>query len=221
MDTKKETHDEYVNLKKRIDNLQSHIRNLYDSCKDRSRPHLVRYDDEVEVEYYFDNTRYEKIKHQISQRYDELDKLKNDLKLLSDNIEKEFESEYNNIKNKQTERDSHLNKSKDIRTKIKQSYSELEGEINQVITLLNDYLQEEWKADPKSITYKDGKIQVRLFKKYEVEDIDDIDIDFFDEETRNLSDRYVNYEIEDLINDHIVQADFIIDEFNFKLVENN
>lgn len=203
------TKNQEIELKKKIDNLKSHIGYLYDSCEDND---------------YFDIKKYNKVKGQISQASKELFQAQKELKTLSQTIKKEFEAEYNNIKNKKNARSVKLLRSEVIRDRIKNSYSELQPEIEEVIKVINKCTDEEWKADPKSLDYKDGKIQLRLFLKHDRgEDIDlnDIDFEYFDKDSTYVNDNYVDEQINEFIEEHIVDSQFIIEEYDFESVEND
>lgn len=207
----------YAQLSKEIRELESQIRDLRHTYERRVwyRVGYDDYEDDIEI----DEVQYEKVKDREKELYDKVSKLTTELRQIEREIEAQFEEESNNLRSKRTERDTHVTTSKNIKDQVKQSFAEVEAEVNAVASFLTTNLELEWKVDPKSIFYKDGKIQVRLFAQHNAGSDFDLD-DFGDgDDLGELTDRKVEWEAESFAEDYYVTPDVISEELELQLVE--
>jgi hypothetical protein len=214
--------DEYVKLCKEHDELSRKRREL--SQKYWVRTWFTDSDGNPEHDDEFLSDEYEKVKDQV----EELDRLMKDisdkLEMIKAEVNTQFSSDAEAIKNKKAEITANDTKHKDLTTKLNQAYPEVKEEIDKIVAMLNDpdgdyeYGHAEgWKAIEK-ISYEAGRLVVTLYTELINDYVDFLDEDDFDS-SGDLRERTEKWVADDLVADNGARAEDIVADYNLESTE--
>ena len=209
--------EEYNKLRAEYLELDSKLRALRQTYERRKWIQVGR--DDWEHDDWVDESEYEKVKDQVTELYKLMDEIETKLEAIKTEAKNQFSSDAEVIKSKRAEMETHKATNTELTTKLKQSYPEVEAEINEVINFLNDsdndyaFGPDFWKAS-KNLFYANGRIQTALYTEL-TGNIDHFEPDDFTS-GGELTEKAEKWVAEDLISDAGADAEGIVPYFELE-----
>jgi predicted nucleic acid-binding Zn-ribbon protein len=209
--------EEYKKLRAEYLELDEKLRALKQTYERREWVQVGR--DDWEHDDWIDESEYEKVKDQVKELYKVMGEIDTKLEAIKTEAKNQFNSDAEVIKSKRAEMETHKATNTELTTKLRQSYPEVEAEINEVINFLNDsdndyaFGSDFWKAS-KNLFYADGRIQTALYTELTC-DGDRFEPDDFNS-SGELTERSEKWEAQSMIDDAGASADGIIPYFELE-----
>lgn len=175
--------------------------------------------DDWEHADWIDESEYEKVKDQVEALYKLMDEIETKLEAIKTEVKNQFISDAEVIKSKKAEMETYKAANTELTTKLKQSYPEVEAEINEVLKFLNDsdhdyaFGSDFWKAS-KDLFYADGRVQTALCTELTY------NTDYFDPDdfssSGELTDKAEKWVVDNLISDAGADAEGIVPYFELE-----